>query len=64
MTKRNVPRYSTSIKLKVIKEIEEGKYSVPEAEKVYGINNTTIYSWIKKYGKREAKNKENHQFFA
>jgi transposase-like protein len=51
MSKRNVPRYSTSIKLKVIKEIEEKKYSVPEAEKVYGISTPTIYRWIREFGK-------------
>jgi len=51
MSKRNVPRYSTSIKLKVIKEIEEKKYSVPEAEKVYGITNATLYRCIREFGK-------------
>lgn len=53
MSKRKTRRYSTSVKLKVIKEIEEGKYSVPEAEKVYGIPNQTIYDWIKKFGKND-----------
>ena len=60
MSKRNVPRYSTSIKLKVVKEVEEGKYSVPEAEKVYGITNATIYRWIKEYGKDDITGKVVH----
>ena len=51
MSKRNVSRYSTSIKLNVIKEIEEKKYSVSEAKKVYGVTIPTIYRWIRGFGK-------------
>ena len=45
-------RYSSAFKLKVISEIESGKFSIEQARKIYDIKgNSTIHSWINKYGK-------------
>ena len=47
-------RYSSAFKQKVIKEIEEGKWSLNEARRIYGIGGgSTIHSWIRKLGKNE-----------
>lgn len=52
MSNRTI-RYSEAFKLKVVGEIEEGRFCSPfEASRVYGISGTTTVSrWIKKYGK-------------
>lgn len=45
-------RYSSALKLKIISEIESGKYSIEQARKIYDIKGgSTIQCWIKKYGK-------------
>jgi len=49
---RQFIRYSTAFKLKVISEIESGKYVLEEARQVYDIKGTaTIQYWLRKYGK-------------
>ncbi len=52
-------RYSESFKLKVVQEIETGKFvSVEEARRFYGINGmSTLSRWIEKYGKPENQRK-------
>ena len=51
---RNVITYSHAFRQKVVKEIENGKYSITQAKTVYGIGgNTTIQKWIRKMGKNE-----------
>lgn len=55
---REVKRYSESFKLKVLTEIEKGKYSKNEICRVYGIGVGSIYSWIKKYSRFELLNKQ------
>jgi transposase-like protein len=48
----SVLRYSFAFKQKVISEIESGKYSLPEARRIYGIGGSyTIQRWLKRYGK-------------
>lgn len=42
-------RYSEDFKRRIVSEFESGKYSVPGLEKLYGICNASIYSWIYKY---------------
>jgi len=42
-------KYSEDFKLKLVKEYESGKHSVCELEKIYDINNVSIYNWIYKY---------------
>ncbi|WP_025181007.1 transposase [Leptospira interrogans serovar Szwajizak] len=45
-------RYSDAFKMKVIDEIESGKYNQNQAMKHYGIKGSvTIQGWFKKYGK-------------
>ena len=45
-------RYSSAFKLKVVKEIESGKFTIAQARNVYDIKGTsTIQMWMKKYGK-------------
>lgn len=45
-------RYSEVFKLKVVSEIERGKYTIGEAARVYDITGSlTIYRWLRKYGK-------------
>ena len=44
--KRN---YDESFKRQLVKEFESGKYSVPQLEKLHGVSNPLIYSWIYKY---------------
>jgi transposase-like protein len=52
---RKVPRitrYSEAFKLKVVSEIESGKFSIHEAKKIYQITGgQTVRDWMKKYGK-------------
>lgn len=50
-------RYSESFKLKVLSELEQGKYTKSEIMKVYGIGSGTITMWIKKYGRFDLLNK-------
>jgi transposase len=44
--------YSTAFKLKVVEEIESGKFSMTEAGKIYDIGGShTISRWMVKFGK-------------
>lgn len=44
--------YSTAFKLKVVEEIESGKFSMTEAGKIYDIGGAqTINRWMVKFGK-------------
>ena len=42
-------RFSEEYKKQIVTEFESGKYSVPQLEKLHGINNHNIYNWIYKY---------------
>lgn len=55
--RRTVKSYSESFKLKVLSEIEQGKYTKSEVQKVYGIGSGTIYQWIRKYDRSNLLNK-------
>ncbi len=44
-------RYSSAFKQKVISEIEEGIYTVGEAQRVYGVSDVSIYLWLRRFGK-------------
>jgi transposase-like protein len=51
-------RYSPAFKLKVVNEIESGKFTVAEARRVYNIKGAeTIQQWIKNLGKNHLLNK-------
>lgn len=54
---RTIKNYSESFKLKVLSEIESGKYTKGEICKVYNIGSPSLYRWIKKYDKFALMNK-------
>ena len=55
---REIIRYSIAFKQKVVNEIEEGKLSISEAQKVYSLGGAiTINRWIEKLGKNHLLNK-------
>ncbi len=41
--------FSDELKRAIVTEFESGKYSVPQLEKLHGINNANIYRWIYKF---------------
>ena len=54
---RTIKKYSESFKLKVLSEIESGKYTKSEVCKVYGIGTPSLYRWINKFDKFALMNK-------
>ena len=54
---RKVPiikKYSTAFKMKVVGEIEKGKFSIDKARQIYDIGGSeTIQKWMKKHGKAD-----------
>lgn len=59
--------YSESFKKQIVSDFESGKFSVYQLEKLHGVGNPTIYSWIHKYstfnqkGYRIVEHKESSQ---
>jgi transposase len=41
--------YSEEFKKEIVSFYESGKYSVLQLERLYGVNNVTIYNWIYKF---------------
>jgi transposase-like protein len=41
--------YSEEFKKEIVNFYESGKYSVLQLERLYGVNNVTIYNWIYKF---------------
>lgn len=55
---REIKRYSTAFKQKVVSEIENGRFSISQAHAIYDITGTsTIQTWLKKFGKYHLLNK-------
>ena len=51
-TAKHIIRYSQAFKQQVVQEIEEGRWNLGEARKVYGIRGShTIKYWLKRMGK-------------
>lgn len=46
---RKQRRYSKEFKLQLVSDFEKGKYSVPQLERMHGVANSLIYSWIYKF---------------
>ncbi len=46
---RKSRRYTEEFKKNLVGSFEKGEFSVPQLEKLYGIRNATIYSWVYKY---------------
>lgn len=42
-------RYTEEFKRSIVSSFEKGEYSVHELERLHGVTNATIYSWIYKY---------------
>lgn len=42
-------KYSEEFKREIVREYESGKFSVPQLEKLHGVNNVSIYRWIYLY---------------
>jgi transposase len=42
-------RFSEDFRKGIVAQFEKGEFSVPQLEKLYGIANGIIYSWIYKY---------------
>ena len=42
-------KYAVEFKKQIVADFESGKYSVPQLERLHGIANPTIYSWIYKF---------------
>lgn len=51
-----VRRYSEGFKLKILAELNTGKYSKKKLVEIYGINRPTINDWIKKYDRKDLMN--------
>ena len=49
-------RYSESFKLKILSELSTGNYTKRELGRIYGIQNSTINEWIKKYDRKDLMN--------
>jgi transposase len=49
-------RYSEAFKLKILSELSTGKYSKRELGRIYGLQNSTINEWIKKYDRKDLMN--------
>lgn len=49
--RRKQSDYSITLKLQIVKEVEQGKISVSGAQRHYGIQGrSTVISWLRKYG--------------
>ena len=49
-------RYSEGFKLKILTELNTGKYTRRNLGEIYGINRPTINEWIKKYDRKDLMN--------
>ena len=49
-------RYSESFKLKILSELSTGNYTKRQLGRIYGIQNSTINEWIKKYDRKDLMN--------
>jgi transposase-like protein len=51
-----IKRYSESFKLQILSELSTGKYRKRDLGRVYGISNSTMNEWIKKYDRKDLMN--------
>jgi transposase len=42
-------KYSIEFKKRIVTDFENGKFSVPQLERLHGVRNSLIYSWIYKF---------------
>ena len=41
------------IREEILSKVKQGKYNVPELAKQYAVSDKTIYTWLRKKGKKE-----------
>ena len=46
---RKQRRYSEEFKKRLVLDFESGRFSVPQLERLHGVGNSIIYSWIYKF---------------
>ena len=46
---RKQRKFSDDFKRSIVSSFEKGEFSIPQLEKLYGIGNASIYSWVYKY---------------
>jgi transposase-like protein len=54
--KHTLRQFSESLKLKVLAEISEGKYTKRELSRLYNIGYSTINDWVRKYKREDLMN--------
>jgi transposase-like protein len=54
---QTIKRFSESVKLKVLSELSEGKYTKRELSRMYNVGPSTITDWIHKYKRQDLLNK-------
>ena len=54
--KQILKRFSESVKLQVLSELSEGKYTKRELSRMYNVGPSTITDWIHKYGRKDLLN--------
>ena len=53
---QTIKRFSESVKLKVLSELGEGKYTKRELSRIYNVGPSTITDWIHKYQRKDLLN--------
>lgn len=48
-------RYSAELKRRIVEDIENGRMSIAEARKEYGMNKASISLWLSEYGRYKPK---------
>lgn len=48
---RQVRNFSDTLKKKVVKDIEEGVYTVLQSSRLYEVSSNSVYKWLYKYSK-------------
>jgi transposase-like protein len=46
---RKQRKYSIEFKKRIVADFENGKFSVPQLERLHGVSNCSIYKWIYKF---------------
>ena len=54
---QTIKRFSESVKLKVLSELSQGKYTKRELSRMYNVGPSTITDWIHKYKRQDLLNK-------
>lgn len=59
MKKSNVRRvFDLSLKIKLVKQIEKGELRVMDVSRIYRVNRSAVYKWLKKYSELYGNNNQ------